>query len=60
MSDKKITTTGAVREALAAALVKAGNGELSAVDGKNIIALSKEITASMAAELKHQQSRPVK
>jgi hypothetical protein len=53
-SASKITTTGAIREALAAALVRSGNGELSAIDGKNMIGLANQITTSMAVELKHQ------
>lgn len=53
-SEKTITTTGAIREALAAALVRSGNGELSAIDGKNMIGLANQITTSMAVELKHQ------
>lgn len=53
-SKNQITTTGLIREALAAALTKAGNGELSATDGKNMIGLANQITTSMAVELKHQ------
>jgi hypothetical protein len=49
-----ITTTGKIREALASALEKAGRGELSAVDGKNMIGLANQITSNMAVELKHQ------
>jgi len=53
-SETSITTTGAIRDALAAALIRAAKGELSAVDGKNMIGLSNQITSSMAVELKHQ------
>lgn len=54
-SETEITTTGKIREALASALVRASNGELSAADGKNLIGLANQITTSMAVELKHQQ-----
>ena len=53
-SKETITTTGAVREALASALIRSSNGELSATDGKNMIGLANQITSSMAVELKHQ------
>jgi hypothetical protein len=47
------TTTGDIREMLAASLKRATKGKLSAVDGKNIIGLSNQITKSMAVEIKH-------
>lgn len=53
-SESIITTTGAIREALSAALIRAGKGELSATDGKNMIGLANQITTSMAVEIKHQ------
>ncbi len=53
-SKEKITTTGKIREALAEALVRAGRGELSAADGKNMIGLANQITSNMAVEIKHQ------
>lgn len=53
-ANEKITTTGAIRSALAEALVRAGKGELPAADGKNMIGLANQITTSMAVELKHQ------
>lgn len=53
-SEQQITTTGKIREALADALVRAGKGELSAVDGRNMIGLANQITTSMAVELKRQ------
>jgi hypothetical protein len=49
-----ITTTGLIREALADALRRAGDGQLSATDGKNMIGLANQITSNMAVELKHQ------
>ncbi len=43
-----------LRKMLAAALDKALNGELSSEDGRNIIGLANQITASMVTEVKVQ------
>lgn len=50
----EITTTGKIRMLLAAGLEKASEGNLSTVDGKNMIGLANQITSSMAVEIKHQ------
>lgn len=53
-SSMKITESGKIRAALADALVRASKGELSAIDGKNMIGLANQITLSISVELKHQ------
>ena len=53
-SGNSISTMGKVRETLAAALVRASEGTLSATDGKNMIGLANQITSSVAVEIKHQ------
>jgi len=53
MPRKLKTTTGDIRELLAASLKRAAKGTLSATDGKSIIGLSNQITNSMAVEIKH-------
>lgn len=45
-------TTSAIRKTLSLALKRAIDGELSAVDGKNIIGLANQISQSMAVEVK--------
>jgi len=47
------TTTGAVRSLLAKTLARAASGELSSVDGKNIIGIANQISKSMSEEIKH-------
>ena len=53
-----ITTTGAMREALADALTRVSRGELSGSDTKEILKFSKQVNKRMADKLKDQDSEP--
>ena len=46
-------TTGNVRDILAASLKQAAKGNLSSVDGKNLIGLANQISNSMSVEIKY-------
>ena len=52
MSINKKNTTGRIRAALADALTRAMDGNLSAEDGRNVIGLANQISQSMAVEVK--------
>ena len=50
----KLRNTSKLRGSLMRAIKRAEKGDLSAVDGKNLIGLANQITQSLAVELKYK------
>jgi hypothetical protein len=55
--NNRISTTKQIRRALAAALERASQGNLSASDGKNIIGLANQISQSMSTEVQVMKTK---